>query len=94
MRKIPLKEAYEILENCAGVICNNIITYPTLAMLEDSDENEFLYINWEDGGREFNVKFCEGENQEVAVVGSVMYLTDNEGDVCEVTILEKINLEA
>ena len=94
MKKIPLEQAHEILKNCAGVVVEGTITRPSVWKIEDSDENEFLYIDWqEDQGLVYSVKFCEGENQEVPVIGSVMYLTDNEGDVCEVTVLEQSNLE-
>jgi hypothetical protein len=93
MKVITLKEACDILENCSGVIYDGFITYPNLSPLEGSDENEFLYIAWGVGDLKYNVKFNEGENRNVAVVGSSMFLVDSEGEICDITILERTKLD-
>jgi hypothetical protein len=49
-------------------------------MIEGSDENEFLFFRWDDGGLEYTLKFCEGDNQEVKLVGSSMFLYDTDAD--------------
>lgn len=99
MKKITLKEAYEILEDASGVIINDsTLIYPSLSDLEDKDENEFLYLQWEaDGGRIYTLKFNEGDNQEVEIVGSSMFLYDTdangEEDHTQITILTTKELE-
>jgi len=64
---------------------------------QPQNTNEFLYIQWEDEGLEYTLKFCEGDNQEVKVVGSSMFLydTDSNGekDHTQITILITKELE-
>ena len=97
MKTITLKEAYQILQDARAVSCGNILAYPELSKLEDDDTNEFLYFQWEDEGEGYNLKFNEGDNQEVKVVGSSMFLydTDSEGedDHTQITILIPKELE-
>ena len=93
MKKIPLQEAYKILEDASAIIVDDgVLVYPALAELEFSDENEFLYITWSDeDGQEYDLHFAEGDNQEVKISGSSMFLidTDAEGeeDATQITIL-------
>lgn len=98
MKTITLKEAYQILEDANAVIIDNdVVLYPSLDMIEGSDENEFLFFRWDDGGLEYTLTFKEGDNQEVKVVGSSMFLhdTDSEGedDHIQITILITKELE-
>lgn len=94
MKKITLKEAYAILENASAVIVDTgFVTYPSLYELTDSDENEFLFLKWDDEGLEFSVKFEEQSNQEVAISGYSMFLVDSDGDEMQLTILVPLNLE-
>jgi hypothetical protein len=97
MKTITLKEAYQILQDASAVSCGNFLVYPELSELEDDDTNEFLYFQWEDEGEGYNLKFNEGDNQEVKVVGSSMFLydTDSEGedDHIQITILIPKELE-
>jgi len=98
MKKITLKEAFRILEDASAVIINDdVVLYPSLDMIEGSDENEFLFFRWDDGGLEYTLKFCEGDNQEVKVVGSSMFLYDTdangEEDHTQITILITKELE-
>jgi hypothetical protein len=98
MKTITLKEAFRILEDANAVIINDdVVLYPSLDMIEGSDENEFLFFRWDDGGLEYTLKFCEGDNQEVKLVGSSMFLydTDSNGeeDHTQITILITKELE-
>lgn len=94
MKIITLQEAYDILENCAGIIVeDHIITYPSLSRIIDSDESEFLYIQWEDEGVQYSLKFQEGENRKIKIIGSSMFLIDDEGDEQQITVLQTKNLE-
>jgi hypothetical protein len=62
--------------------------------LEFSDENEFLYITWNDEeGQVYDLKFTEGDNQEVTVVWSALFLYDTEGDAIQISILTEKELE-
>jgi len=99
MKNIPLEEAYKILEDASAVIIDdNVLVYPALADLEFSDENEFMYITWsDDEGREYALKFAEGDNQQVKVSGSSIFLLDTdaeaEEDAIQITILTTKELE-
>jgi len=98
MKNIPLEDAYKILEDASAIIINDsILVYPCLSDLEYSDENEFMYISWDEEGLEYNLNFCEGDNQMVKIVGSSMFLydTDSNGeeDHTQITILTTKELE-
>jgi len=99
MKTIPLQDAHKILENASAIIIDDgVLVYPALADLEFSDENEFMYITWSDeDGQEYALKFAEGDNQEVKISGSSMFLldTDSEGeeDAIQITILTTKELE-
>jgi len=79
--KITLKEAYQILENASAVIIDeNALVYPSLWELDGTDENEFLYLSWEEGGTDYSLKFAEGDNREVEVSGCCLFLYDTDAD--------------
>jgi len=94
MKKIPLRKAYDILQNCSAVVIDdNVLVYPALDEIEEDDANEFMYLSWSYEDLEYDVKFEEGSNREVEVVGSSMFLIDIEGETTQLTILEPKNLE-
>jgi hypothetical protein len=98
MKTITLKEAYQILEDASAVIINDsIVLYPAFSGLEDSDENEFMYFKWDDEGLEYSLTFNEGDNQEVKISGSSMFLYDidanDDDDHTQITILTAKELE-
>jgi hypothetical protein len=65
MKIMPLKEAYQLLENASAVIIeDDIVLYPSLWELRDDDTNEFLFFRWDDGGLEYDLTFKEGNNQD------------------------------
>jgi len=98
MKTITLKEAYQILEDSSAFIINDhVLVYAGFDDLTGSDENEFLYFSWDEEGLEYSLKFCEGDNQEVKISGSSMFLydtdADGEEDHTQITILTTKNLE-
>lgn len=99
MKNIPLEEAYKILEDASAVIIDdNVLVYPALSYWNFSDENEFMYLTWtDDKGQEYDLHFAEGDNQEVKVSGSSMFLIDTnaeaEEDATQITILTTKELE-
>lgn len=98
MKTIPLEEAHKILQDASAIIVyDSVLVYPSLSDLEFSDENEFLYVSWEEDGEEYNLKFCEGDNQQVKIVGYSMFLVDidaeGEEDETQITILTTKELE-
>jgi len=99
MKTIPLEEAYKILEDASAIIIDdNVLVYPALSDLEFSDENEFMYLTWSDeDGQEYSLHFAEGENQQVKVSGSSIFLLDTdaeaEEDAIQITILTTKELE-
>jgi hypothetical protein len=94
MKTIGLKEAHRRLVDCSAVIVdNNAVLYPSLADIENTPENQFLYLSWNDEGQVFSVKCMERNNQTVKVSddGSLMILEDMEGDRIQLTLLEPVN---
>jgi hypothetical protein len=90
MKKITLNHAHILLQNASGIVISDTPDplLPCYAELDGSDENEFLYITWEDDiGQEYYLKFNEGENREVTISGSSMFLIDNEGEEVQITLL-------
>jgi hypothetical protein len=98
MKTITLKEAYQILEDASAVIIDDdVVLYPSLDPISGDELNEFLFFRWDDGGLEYTLKFLEGDNQEVKIVGSSMFLYDThanrEEDHTQITILTTKELE-
>lgn len=99
MKSIPLQEAYTILEDASAIIIDDsVLVYPALSDLEFSDENEFMYLTWSDEqGQDYDLHFAEGDNQEVKISGSSMFLIDTdteaEEDAIQITILTTKELE-
>lgn len=95
MKTISLKEAYDILENSSAVVIDdNALMYAGLHDLEDDDSNVFLTLSYtDDEGLIFEYNFAEGDNQEIKVLGSSMFLEDIDGEECQLTILCPQNLE-
>lgn len=97
--KIPLQKAFKILEDASAVIINDdTLIYPSLSDLTGEDDNRFLYLEWEEEGLEYNLKFNEGDNQEVEIIGSCMFLYDTDSecsatDHTQLTILVPQNLQ-
>jgi hypothetical protein len=92
MKTISLDQAYHILENAFAVIVDdNVLVYFSLSQLTDDDDNEFMYLSWTDYGREYNLKFTQGDNPSVRIEGSSMFLYDtdstNEHDHTQITVL-------
>lgn len=97
MKRIQLKEAYEILQNASAVIIDDLaLAYPALSELQGEAENEFLFVTWEDG-EEYYLRFTEGGNVSVRVVGDSLFLynteAESDGDFTKLTILRTVNLE-
>lgn len=95
---ISLEQAFNIISNASAVIINDdVLIYPCLDELQGSDENQFLFLSWDYNGCIYDLKFCEGDNKEVEVIGSSMFLYDTDAnddlDVTQITILIPQNLE-
>ena len=86
---ISLKDAHHILENCAAVIWgDNFLCYPGLYELSEAGDSQFMELSITDGdGNVFEASFFESDNERVRVKGSSMFLTDDEGEEVEITIL-------
>jgi hypothetical protein len=98
MKTVTLKEAFRILEDASAVIINDeVVLFPSLSELTEDHTNEFLFFRWDWDGNEYSLKFCEGDNQKVNLVGSSMFLfdtdADGEEDHTQITILITKELE-
>lgn len=88
-KQITLKDAYNILQDCSAVIIDdNVLVYPSLDEPSGDLRHEFLNLAWEQEGEDFEVRFLEGNNQEVQVSGSSLFLVDSDGQDAQLTILE------
>ena len=95
MKKITLKEAYQILEDASAIIIDDsVLVYPSLSNLEHDDTNEFMYLSWDYDGCDYSARFEEWRNQEVEVVGSSMFLyAEGDSEETQITILTTKELE-
>ena len=85
---ISLEDAVRVLDECLALRVDGCIFQPSLSPLNESDDNEFAYFEWEDSeGLGYSAKFAEGENQRVAVANNQMILVDTEGDEVEISLL-------
>lgn len=95
MKIIPLQKAFKLLKNCSAIIFDDsILLWPTLADLIDDNDNQFMYFGWtNEDGLEFNIRFLEGNNREVKIVGNSMLLIDDEGNETQIILLNPIEIE-
>ena len=95
MKTITLDEAIIILQNCSAVIIDYTVTYPNLSFDESNNpEERFLDLSWvDDDYNNFEVNFYSQDNQTVTIVDSSMFLTDEEGDEVQLTILAPQKLD-
>jgi hypothetical protein len=98
VKKITLEKAFDIIQHASALIINDsTLLYPGLWELTGTDDNEFLYLSWEEDGLEYHLTFTEGQNREVEVSGSSLFLYDTNADdeTChtQITILQTANLE-
>jgi hypothetical protein len=94
MKTITLTRAHELLTSASAVVIDNVVTYPSLAELEDNPANQFLCLTWDDEGLEFAVRFNEEGNAVVNVEGASLWLVDDEGDQAQITLLAPMAAEA
>ena len=98
MKTITLKEAYSILSLATAVIIDeNAVVYPSLWELTGEGENEFLYLSWEHEGKDYSLKFAEGDNLEAKIEGCCLFLYDtaanDDADQTMLTILTPKQLD-
>lgn len=97
MKTITLPEAYDILLQCHAVMLEGRIIEPTLMGIEGEDDNEFLYLFWdEDYVKDklfVEVIFYEGDNQKVELDGSTLTLVNSEGQEEDIVLLKDWDAE-
>ncbi len=88
--KIPLKEAYSILEQCSAIVLpeeyGQPVIYPSLGGLADSqppgsdlEQNEFMMLKWDDGElHDWAAYFHDSDNLEVEKNGSSLTFIESE----------------
>lgn len=87
MKNITLQEAKNLIESCAAVIIDNVVTYPHTHFDEvQNDINEiFVEFVWEDDFNSYGVVFFEDCDPKFD--GTHLYLTDEDGDEYPITLL-------
>ena len=95
MKQITLAQVYKILTDCSAVIWGDyFVCYPSLDGVTGDKDNEWLFLRSDDDdGQTFSATFIEENNQNVAVEGTSMFLTNNEGDEVQLTVLVPAKLE-
>ena len=99
MKTIPLEKAFEIIADADAIITDQgVVIYPSLDELKGCDDSEFMYLAWDDDDLNFHsLHFNEGDNQEVKIVGTSMFLYDTDANDDEdhtgIQILKTINIE-
>lgn len=93
--KITLSKAHELLNDCAAVILDHTVTYPALEDLTGERDNIFLRASWTDSDfQDYELKFEEGMNKEVEIVGTSMFLMDTTGEVQQISLLKNWDIES
>lgn len=95
MKKITLKEAMNLISAASAIIVDDdVLLYPSVENEPSGNPEEvFLWLKWEIDGEEYMAQFKEGDNQEITVVGSSMFLTESDENVAQVTLLTPQNVE-
>ncbi len=89
--KISLSLAYDLLSNSNAVSfegeTGSVVAFANL--LGEKDKN-FITIDWfEPGNKSFyGYEFPKALNQEVELIGSSMFLKDDDGDELQLTLLQ------
>ena len=87
MKDITLQEAKNLIYSCAAVIIDNVVTYPITHFDEIQNDISEIFVEfvWEDDFNSFGAVFFEDCNPKFD--GTHLYLTDEDGDVSEITLL-------
>ena len=87
-KHISLAAAHKVLIDCAGVIWDDFILYPSVDDLSPDGNDEFMRLRAvNDEGEIFEASFVQNENERIYVDGSSMFLTDSEGEEVHLSIL-------
>ena len=92
MKKITFLKALDLICNADSLILcgEGAVEYFVL----ENGEDGFLEISWEnDEGLYFREQFSSEENEEVAVEGCILTLTQGPGVKSEFKLLDTINIE-
>jgi hypothetical protein len=91
INKITFEEAFHLLEESSAVIWGDgFLCYAGLRDEEqdDPDKDVFLKLSAEDSvGRIYESVFCRDNNKEVSVIGTSMFLTNDDGEEEQLTLL-------
>ena len=84
-QEIPLREAFNILSVCAGVMLEHRFIEPSLVDIESNDDsNEWMSLQWEEEYRgetiDVIISFNQDDNKVVILEGSEMTLVNTEGE--------------
>lgn len=91
MKTITLQEAFSLIQEATAVIVDdNALVYPSQYELTGEDDNEWLYLSWEEEFVDFALTFIE-EEAEIKFDGSSIYMEDSDGDECKLTLLVPMN---
>ena len=92
-KDITLRDAYNILRQCIGVMLEDRFIEPSIFDIEDDYSNEWLSLQWEEvfRGEEVDivVAFTEGDNQKVFLEGSELTLVNTDGEEETMTLVRE-----
>jgi hypothetical protein len=99
MKVLTLEQAHKFLEKAGAVYVNqDILVSPIVDELQGDTDNNFMYLEWGDDIDGYTtLSFNEGDNQQVAVSGTTMFLyhseAENEYDNVQISIMSLQQLE-
>ena len=97
MKEISLKEAYNYLRLCTGVMWEEKLLNVSLLNLEGDDNNEFAYLTLADQTNYKNIDveivFKEGDNHKALIKDSILTLIDINGKEISLHLLTEWYVE-
>jgi len=99
MKVLTLEQAHKFLKKAGAVYVNqDILVSPIVDELRGDTENNFMHLEWGDDIDGYTtLSFNEGDNKQVAVAGTTMFLyhseAENEYDNVQISIMSLQQLE-
>jgi len=90
-RKSHLKEAYDLLTECEGVIINGGgITYPNQEFLTGCPDDIWLDVDDVQWGREIHIHLFSEDVKDIQFDGTIIFMEDTKGRNVRLTLLTKM----
>lgn len=91
--KKTLEQVTKILKSCESIIVDEDNHVTSFIINENNVVNFFYFRYFDVNGQDWENQFNANDNKEVEVVGSSLFLIDNDGDEIQITPLFTRDLE-